>query len=94
MKMYQNALHVIIMNICVCMQMSHTPARRCHVHLRTVVSQVGGRTFWVKILKCFFLVALAPLGLERSGKTDFTAPEPQEAEKMLHQFGSYVNFTV
>ena len=59
-----------------------------------MVSQVGGRTFRVKILKCFFLVSLAPLGLERSGKTDFTAPEPQEAEKMLHQLGSYVNFTV
>ena len=56
-----------------------------------MVSQVGGRTFRVKILKCFFLVSLAPLGLERSGKTDFTAPEPQEAEKMLHQLGPYVD---
>ena len=65
-------------------------------HLRplcTVVSYVGGRAFWVKILNCIFLVPLAPLGLERSRNDDFMTPEAQKVEKMLVQIGSYGHFT-
>ena len=60
----------------------------------TVVSHVGGRPFWMKNFKCIFLVSLASLGAERSGKIDFRTPEAQKTEKMLSQMGSYVHFTV
>ena len=60
----------------------------------TVVSYVGGRNFWVKILRCIFLVSLAPLGIERSRNDDFMTPEAQKVEKMLLQIGLYVHFTV
>ena len=54
-------------------------------HLRplyTVVLYVGGRAFQMKILKCIFLVSLAPLGLERSGNVDFTTPGAQKVGKI------------
>ena len=60
----------------------------------TVVLYVGGRTFRVKISKCFILVSLATLGLKRSGNNDFMTPDPQKTEKLPHQMGSYVHFTV
>ena len=50
--------------------------------LYTVVLYVGGRTFQMKILKCIFLVSLAPLGLERSGNVDFTTPGAQKVGKI------------
>ena len=64
------------------------------INLCTVVSHVGGRPFWMKNFKCIFLVSLASLGAERSGKIDFRTPEAQKTEKMLSQMGSYVHFTV
>ena len=60
----------------------------------TVVSHVGGRPFWMKNFKCIFLVSLASLDAERSGKIDFRTQEAQKTEKMLSQMGSYVHFTV
>ena len=54
-------------------------------HLRplcTVVLYVGGRVLWVKILKCNFLVSLAPLGLERCENVDFTTPKAQKVGKI------------
>ena len=69
------------------------PFSRFIRHL-TVLSHVGGRPFWMKNFKCIFLVSLASLGAERSGKIDFRTPEAQKTEKMLSQMGSYVHFTV
>ena len=48
----------------------------------TVVLYVGGRVLWVKILKCNFLVSLAPSGLERCGNVDFTTPKAQKVGKI------------
>ena len=59
-----------------------------------MVFYVGGRPYQTKIFKCIFLVSLAPLGMERSGKIDFTTPEAQKAEKTVHQMGSNAHFTV
>ena len=65
-----------------------------HFWTNTVVSHVGGRTFWAKILKSLFLVSLASLGVERSRNKDFTTPGAQKAQKKLLRMGSYVHFTV
>ena len=47
-----------------------------------MVLYVGGRVLWVKILKCNFLVSLAPLGLKRCGNVDFTTPKAQKVGKI------------
>ena len=73
---------------------SHPPTSPMATKASTVVSHVGGRPFWMKNFKCIFLVSLASLGAERSGKIDFRTPEAQKTEKMLSQMGSYVHFTV